>query len=222
VFPEVLLATDQGDDALPKTGTTLRSVQAVTGTTGYVTVGFSPYVVSETEYLWAIVRFPNNSPLRAQGSGGGPGVGCREDTSLENERSLFSVDGSMNEFARSFDISMLSVNSGMSKAAANESERPPQPATSPPGLTVETRRASSATGTTLLLAVPHPGRLVVDFYTITGQHLVQLADRDVVGGQQELVWNGVDGRGRRVASGIYLYRVRFDGELKSGRFTLVR
>jgi hypothetical protein len=220
VFPEVLLASDQGDNALPRAGTTLRSAQAVTGTSGYVTVEFSPYVVSDDQYLWAIVRFPDNSPFVAQGSGGGPGVGCREVAS-ENMRSLFSVDGSINEFARSFDIAMLGIDSGMSKAAATEPDRTPQPTMVPQTLTVETRRPGSGIGTTLLLGLPHPGHLVVDLFTITGQHLVQLADRNVVAGQQDLTWSGVNSEGRRVASGVYLYRARFDGSLKSGRFTFI-
>jgi hypothetical protein len=63
----------------------------------------------------------------------------------------------------------------------------------------------------------------VDIYNLLGQHVMNLYRH----GQQEpdpgsVVWNGIDYRGRRVASGVYLIRLRTGQEITFTRLTVQR
>jgi hypothetical protein len=69
---------------------------------------------------------------------------------------------------------------------------------------------------------PHPGRVVVDIYSIHGRRLRRLADRDAVRGSHTIVWDGRDSRGRLLAPGVYLYRVTHERQTATGRLILVR
>jgi hypothetical protein len=53
-----------------------------------------------------------------------------------------------------------------------------------------------------------PGRVTARVYTIDGRFIQTLFDSEKPRGTLTLTWNGVDARGARVASGVYLLRVR--------------
>lgn len=113
VFPAVLLAADGGEARLPRVGAVVRSVARVVGQPGYLDVEFPPYEVTQAERLWAIVRFPDRSPMLGAGLGGGPAIGWREARELAGERSLFWVMGAVNEFSPAFDISLMTTASSL-------------------------------------------------------------------------------------------------------------
>lgn len=56
----------------------------------------------------------------------------------------------------------------------------------------------------------------LDVYDIAGKHVCTLVDRSLGAGEHSETWNGKDNNGKRVASGIYFYR------LKAGKQALVR
>ena len=45
---------------------------------------------------------------------------------------------------------------------------------------------------------------------------------DLESGSRILVWNGRDGAGRQVSSGVYLVRMQYAGETFTGRVVMVR
>jgi hypothetical protein len=57
--------------------------------------------------------------------------------------------------------------------------------------------------TTLRFSVPTAGPVQLSIYDARGQRVATLVDEVVSGGVHELVWRGVDDRGRAVASGVY-------------------
>jgi len=59
-------------------------------------------------------------------------------------------------------------------------------------------------------------RVMLDVFDIRGRRIATLVDAKKEPGSYRVHWNGCDDRGRRVSSGVYLYR------LKSGPFTAVR
>ena len=83
----------------------------------------------------------------------------------------------------------------------------------------------SARTTSLLPAVPNPfnptttiacelatgARVRVSIYHVSGRLVRVLQDGMVPAGRQEMVWNGDDRQGQRVASGVYLVRLIADG-----------
>jgi hypothetical protein len=69
------------------------------------------------------------------------------------------------------------------------------------------------------LAVPAP--VTVTVHDLAGRRMTTLLDQDLPAGDHRLTWTGADHRGRDVAAGVYLVRVRAGGEVLSQRLTLV-
>lgn len=64
--------------------------------------------------------------------------------------------------------------------------------------------------------LPSPARVNLTVFNILGQVVVRLADADYPAGQHSVVWDGIDGAGNMVASGVYLYRIKI-GEFENSR-----
>jgi hypothetical protein len=66
--------------------------------------------------------------------------------------------------------------------------------------------------TSLRFAVPRDGRASLEVFNVAGRRVAQLLDRDLPAGHHTATWDGRDASGRRVASGVYLYRLTTGGE----------
>lgn len=62
----------------------------------------------------------------------------------------------------------------------------------------------------------------LDIYNILGQHVKTLVDRDLVPGNYKVEWDATDNGGKRVASGIYLYKLQVDRESKSKKMLFLK
>jgi hypothetical protein len=62
-------------------------------------------------------------------------------------------------------------------------------------------------GTTIKLALPADGRIIVRIYNILGQEVRLLADGEMPEGYRSVYWDGRNDREEQVGSGVYLYRV---------------
>ncbi len=93
-----------------------------------------------------------------------------------------------------------------------------------------------ADGATLALATPNPvrgecrmqltgpagTRALAAIYTVGGRLVRTLYEGELATGSQELVWNGTDDAGRRVASGVYLTRAIAGSRVSTGKLVYVR
>jgi hypothetical protein len=61
--------------------------------------------------------------------------------------------------------------------------------------------------TTIAFDVPAAGRARLEVFDVRGRHVRSLLDADVQSGAHTARWDGRDGDGRRVGSGIYFYRL---------------
>ncbi len=218
VFPEVSLALDGGQEASPAPGVVLRQSERVQGRSGTVKLHFEEYVVPESQYLWAIVRFPSDQPIRSAGAGGGPGIGTRDDPTLFNQRSLyFSVSDALGELeSEHFDIALLTA--GAVPAPATKMSRE----TIAPAPAVRISMGRSQDPVTFVLDLPAPQRAVLNIYTVAGRFVGTMEENVVSAGQHVLLWPGRDRDGRRVASGIYLYEITLGQERLAGKFVVLR
>jgi len=71
-------------------------------------------------------------------------------------------------------------------------------------------------GTAIEYAIPKAGDVELAVYNLLGQKVVTLVDKHQKAGRYRIQWDGTDATGARVASGIYLYK------LKAGDLTLTR
>ena len=67
-----------------------------------------------------------------------------------------------------------------------------------------------AGSTMISYEIPKSGQVYADIITIDGRMVSQLASGMMIPGRHDIVWDGTDANGGKVASGVYFYRVRFD------------
>jgi hypothetical protein len=73
------------------------------------------------------------------------------------------------------------------------------------------------TRTSISYALPSTRRVTMRIYDLTGRTLAELVNSDQSAGKYELVWDGADRAGRRVANGVYFYDFRAGGDRRSGK-----
>nr|HQV33573.1 T9SS type A sorting domain-containing protein [Calditrichia bacterium] len=70
--------------------------------------------------------------------------------------------------------------------------------------------------------LPKAGPVELAIYDLLGRRVVELVDREQIGGPHRVVWNGQDAAGRPVASGVYFYRLRQGNEVRTRKLLLLR
>ncbi|MCH7573898.1 MAG: fibronectin type III domain-containing protein [Candidatus Marinimicrobia bacterium] len=76
--------------------------------------------------------------------------------------------------------------------------------------------------TTLRYALPHPARGSLKVYNLLGQEIISLVQGWMDMGRHEIVWDGRDGAGRNLASGIYFAVFAADGKIITRKMVLLK
>ena len=69
-----------------------------------------------------------------------------------------------------------------------------------------------AGNTSIAFVLPRAGCVSGDVITIDGRLVARLCDRYMIPGRHSVEWDGRDGNGQKVASGVYFYRVTFGSQ----------
>jgi len=78
-------------------------------------------------------------------------------------------------------------------------------------------------GTTIVFRLPEAGHIQLDIFNLQGQRVRSLINQSVSAGQHYIRWNGLDQKGKRVASGIYIYRLQFENRyVKTRKMILLK
>jgi hypothetical protein len=72
------------------------------------------------------------------------------------------------------------------------------------------------------LGLPRAARVELAVYDVRGRRVARLVDGMLAAGRHEVSWTGDDDRGRAVASGVYMVRLRLGGEELVCKLALVR
>ncbi len=62
----------------------------------------------------------------------------------------------------------------------------------------------------------------LDIYNILGQHVINLINDDLTAGNHSIEWNGTNGSGQSVATGIYLYKLQVDDRSETKKMLLLK
>jgi len=62
----------------------------------------------------------------------------------------------------------------------------------------------------------------VSVYDLAGQKVVTLIDAARLAGAYAVPWDGKDAKGRALASGIYLYRLKVGAQIETRKLALIR
>jgi hypothetical protein len=76
--------------------------------------------------------------------------------------------------------------------------------------------------TTISYSLPQDGRVELAIYNVKGQRIRTLISEAQVAGTHNVVWDGTDSRGNKVASGLYLYRVSSGNHSATGKALIMK
>ncbi len=76
--------------------------------------------------------------------------------------------------------------------------------------------------TTIEYGLPESGQVELTIFNALGQKVMTLVNKDQQAGIHRVVWNGTNDRGIRVASGMYLYRIKANGTTNIKRLLLIK
>ncbi len=77
-------------------------------------------------------------------------------------------------------------------------------------------------GTVINFQVPQASHVNIEVYNLLGQRLRILVDRAMEPGSHYVNWNGLDDTGRKIGSGIYLYKMRAGSFISMKKMVLVQ
>jgi hypothetical protein len=75
---------------------------------------------------------------------------------------------------------------------------------------------------TLSFSTSSAGRVQVRIFSPSGRFVRSLVHDSMEPGRHMVRFDGRDGSGQRLASGIYFYRIEADQQAKTGRFTILK
>ena len=224
-FPHVLLASGAGEDPTPLAEATAVADDVAGQSSDWSEVAFSEPVASASTGLYAIFQLPTGSEQQALGAGGGAGIGYRASGGLA---AWVSLDGT--EWVRLHESYSLAVV--------------PQFVTVEAGMTVMSKRLGTAqlpmeapsAATALLPARPNPfnpqtelrftlrqtGTVDLAIYDVRGARVRSLLQDERGAGEHLVVWRGEDDGSRLLPSGVYVVRLKADGQVQSQRLMLVK
>ena len=76
--------------------------------------------------------------------------------------------------------------------------------------------------TRIQFTIPQKSELRLDVYDICGRLVANLADMKAVPGLYEYDWDGADSRGKRVANGVYFYRLKSGGRIATKKMVYMK
>jgi hypothetical protein len=76
--------------------------------------------------------------------------------------------------------------------------------------------------TTISFGLPIEGKVNLKIFNIRGQLVKTLVDEVRQAGYHRAEWNGTDGSGNRVASGVYFYRLKFDDYTETRKMIMLK
>ena len=76
--------------------------------------------------------------------------------------------------------------------------------------------------TTLVYSLPKQSDVEIDVYSIIGRHIVTLLHNEQAAGQYRLQYDGTDGHGAPLPSGVYLLRLKTKGFDKMIKIAILR
>ena len=77
-------------------------------------------------------------------------------------------------------------------------------------------------GTTIAFALPRADEVELAVYNISGQQVAKLVQGMRPAGRYQVLWDGRDGAGAELASGVYLYRLQTGNQVETRKLLLLR
>jgi hypothetical protein len=76
--------------------------------------------------------------------------------------------------------------------------------------------------THISFAINEPGHVTLEIYNIIGRKVIALIDKELQAGSHTITWDGKSKAGNSVATGLYLYKLSFNGDVKTRKMVLLK
>lgn len=76
--------------------------------------------------------------------------------------------------------------------------------------------------TKISFALQSAGKVNLEVFNLKGQKIKNLVDQSLNEGNHTINWNGTDENNRKVSSGMYFYKLTFDGHTKSKKMIMLK
>ena len=75
--------------------------------------------------------------------------------------------------------------------------------------------------TTISFSIQNNSKIELSIFNIKGQKIRSLLNDQITAGEHSIVWNGQDASGKKVGSGVYLYKLNINGKTEAVRKCLL-
>ena len=223
VFPAVLVGTGYERGPGDVTEMTVLAEDVSGDSSDWSELAFSEPVVASQRSLYVVFAVPEESGFDGEGEGGGPGMGyC---TAALGTPGWASTDGEAwvrLHYSAGFALVpvFVPVEEGMLVKSLGGEDQVDEIPIAQPYLTCGPNPFNPRTE--IRFGLSREAKVELDIYDLRGRRVVRLLDGVMAAGPHTVVWPGVDGAGRNVASGMYFARLRFDGQKMTRKMMLVR
>jgi len=76
--------------------------------------------------------------------------------------------------------------------------------------------------TTIEYCIPKAGRVDINIFNIKGQIVRQLSEGYQIAGNYKIIWDGNNKQGNTLASGVYIYQVKFEKSICCKRMIYIK
>ena len=216
LFEELLVGTGYTDSPGLLTEFMLVAEEVVGESSDWSTVAFMEPVVASLGNLYVAFALPPDELLESTGQGGGPGFGyCSGGVGA---RGWLSGDGEVwahlhENYGFAVLPMLVQAEDGMAvKRLGGEEERETPPIE--PFMSVGPNPFNPTIS--IRFGLSHASKVDVSVYDLKGRRIRRIVDEYRPAGTHRVAWDGHDGSGRQVASGVYLLRMNA-GEVRFTR-----
>lgn len=221
VFPEVLVASGVAGSPEPVSAAYLVAESVSGASLDWSEVTFSEPIAALGAGFYVVFRLPPGSVYELEGAGGGAGIGYTVGSN--GFTGWFSLNGEewtklQDSFGMAVQPITVEVEDDMMAKSGEDAEEVP------------------VSHTALLCPAPNPfnpqtelrfqlreaSDIALSIYNVKGEHVVRLVAGAYPAGRHSVTWRGVDSRGRKLASGIYLARFVAGDVVQTQRLLLVK
>lgn len=230
VFPELLLSAGlPGTPGLLSAATVVR-LDAQGGSDRWARVELEEPVASAVDGLYVLFRLPLGSVPVSRGEGGGAAVGYGAEEG--GPSAWLSPDGEnwlrlSEELALGVEIETVEAEPGTVRLERDVTKHlalaaPADGAPAPIDALLKPSPNPFNPKTALRFSLRESGPVLLEIYDLMGRKLATPAAGRYAAGPHEVEWTARDGRGRELASGVYLARLKLSGYESTQRLVLVR
>jgi len=234
VFPMVVLLEGQAGEPPDIEDAALVLAEVTGQSLSWNSLTLDVPVVSTTGVIDVVFRYPENVEISALGTGGGPGIGLVADAAASAPYLSFdgySWSGFVAGHRLAVDPVFVAAKQGTIALASLRGSVPADLFKRPAEDELPVVQRTALHGihpnpfnprTTVRFDLQKSGPVRLRIYDVRGRLVQVLADEWMQPGRYEMVWEGDDRKGSRVASGVYFLTMEASGERFRRKMALIR